>query len=157
MTATTTRDRFTGSRRLPAVVDRTEILRFPEGGSIWVGGKAAGWHFPGVVLDLRPEEEEPSYGVRLWPVFSGSPGSWTVDPVLANQAIEFIAGEIALRRDVLVRCGSGVERSPALVVLYLVRKKGMSPADAYALVRRARPQVVEELDMLPLTDEERTR
>jgi protein-tyrosine phosphatase len=57
----------------------------------------------------------------------------------------------------LVRCASGVERSPAVVALYLVRVKGLTPTGAYAKIRAVRPQVIEEFDLLPLTYEERVR
>jgi len=131
--------------------DRTEF--FP---SLFVGGKDAEKGFRGLVIDVREEFPTNSRAIHL-PVFKGTSGQWTTNPVLAAEAIEKIARSLEVGRKVLVRCGSGVERSPALAALYLVRKKSMTPTEAYSRIRKVRPQVIEELDLLPLTYEERTR
>jgi protein-tyrosine phosphatase len=141
------------TRELPKAVDRTEV--YPN---LYVGGKVAEWHFPGRVFDLRePDEDPPVFNYRR-PVFQRlANGGWRADPVVAQQVVEEIAGELDQGKKVLVRCGSGVERSPAIAALYLIRKQGMTPTEAYARIRAARPQVIEELDLLPLTYEERTQ
>jgi hypothetical protein len=41
--------------------------------------------------------------------------------------------------------------------LFLVRELGLAPSKAYARVRAAMPQVIEEFDLLSLTYEEQTR
>lgn len=131
--------------------DRTEV--FPN---LYVGGKYSEKGFDGLVIDVREEAGENTGAIHL-PVFRGESGSWTPNPVLALQAIEAIENALEHGQKVLVRCGSGVERSPAVAVLYLVRKKGWAPSEAYRRVRDARPQVIEEYDLLPLTYEVRTR
>jgi hypothetical protein len=140
-------------RPLPDTVDRTEV--YPN---LYVGGKASEWHFPGWVVDVREEDEIPNRGNRRIPVFQRlANGGWRADPVLAEQAVKKIADLLGQGLKVLVRCGSGIERSPAIVAFYLVRYQGLSVTEAYARIRAARPQVIEELDLLPLTYEERTR
>ena len=140
-------------RPLPDTVDRTEV--YPN---LYVGGKASEWHFPGWVVDVRQKDEVPNRGNRRIPVFQRLVnGGWRVDPALAEQAVKKIAELLGQGQKVLVRCGSGIERSPAIVALYLVRYQGLSATEAYARIRAARPQVIEELDLLPLTYEERTR
>jgi protein-tyrosine phosphatase len=75
----------------------------------------------------------------------------------AERAIEKNAETLDAEESVLVRCGSGVERSPAIVALYLIRYWGLSPSDACGWIRSARRNVIEELEILPLTYDERTR
>lgn len=136
--------------------DRTEV--YPN---LYVGGGDCEDGFDGFVIDVRPEfyhDQLRTDGVFQIPVFQKlSGGGWRADPFVVGYTVESIAAHLDRGEKVLVRCGSGVERSPALVVLYLVRKKGLAPSEAYRIVREKRPQVVEELDILPLSYEERTR
>jgi protein-tyrosine phosphatase len=131
--------------------DRTEIL--PD---LYIGGKDSEVGFDGLVIDVR-EKTPAKVGAIHLPVFRGVNGDWTADPLIALQAVDAIAKGLEAGQKVLVRCGSGVERSPAVVALYLVRKHGLTPTEAYRRIREARPQVIEEYDLLPLSYEERTR
>jgi protein-tyrosine phosphatase len=136
---------------MPEVPDRTEV--FPN---LWVGGKDAELGFEGQVIDLRVQVSEKARTLHL-PVFRGKDGEWTPDPVLAREAVEAISVALGRGEKVLVRCLSGIERSPAIVALYLVQKKGLTPREAYTRIRAARPQVVEAFDVLALMYEEPTR
>jgi protein-tyrosine phosphatase len=40
---------------------------------------------------------------------------------------------------VLVHCGAGIDRSPTVVMMYLIRKKGMTLEDAVDLIKERRP------------------
>jgi hypothetical protein len=135
----------------PDVPDRTEV--FPN---LWIGGKDAELGFDGEVIDLRINAPEKSGTLHL-PVFREEEGGWVPNPVLAREAVEAISNALDRGEKVLVRCMSGVERSPAIAALYLVQKRGLTPTDAYARIRAARPQVVEEFDLQSLSYEERTR
>ncbi len=109
-------------------------------------------------LDVADEGESgPDQRVVRIPVFDPDDGPWRADPGLLDDALRTISHHIDAGEIVLVRCASGVERSPAVVVAWRVRRLGLSPAEAYARVRTNRPQVVEELDIIPFTYEERTR
>jgi hypothetical protein len=136
---------------MPDAPDRTEV--YPH---LWVGGGNAEVGFKGIVVDVREGQPQNPHAIHI-PAFKGRGEGWTANPILAQKAVDLITSEIGRGSDVLVRCGSGVERSPAIVVLYLIRNKGLNPSAAYARVRSARPQVIEEFDLLPLTYEERTR
>lgn len=62
---------------------------------------------------------------------------------LVQRAVDAIAAARSSNQNVLVQCSAGISRSPAIVVAYLVRARGMALADAVALVQqrhtRARP------------------
>ncbi len=140
-------------RLLPDTVDRTEV--YPN---LYVGGKASEWHFPGWVVDVREEDETPNRGNRRIPVFQRlANGGWRANPVLADQAVKKIAELLGQGKKVLVRCGSGIERSPAIVALYLIRYQGLTASEAYARIRAARPQVIEDHSLLRMRQEERPR
>jgi rhodanese-related sulfurtransferase len=120
--------------------DCTEV--YPE---LFVGGLSADVGFDGEVIDAREAFE------------SVPGGGWQPRIDVADAQVNIIAAGRNAGRRVLVHCSSGIERSPAIVVLYLVRKKGFTPTEAYTLIRAARPQILEEPDLLPLTYDERTR
>ena len=134
--------------------DRSLILPGPP--ELWVGGEFGARDFTGVPIAVT--EEPPKNGGLHFPCYSElRHGGWRPDPAMIDKAVEAIDHLLREGTNDLVRCGSGVERSPAVVATYLARKKGMTVNDAYGLVRKARPIVMEELDLLPLSYEERTR
>jgi len=63
----------------------------------------------------------------------------------ALDAVEFIADMIK-KRDVLVHCLGGVDRSPTVVQKYLVEYRSMSEDDAGRLIKRKRPQALPHWD-----------
>ncbi|KAA1473558.1 DSPc-domain-containing protein [Dentipellis sp. KUC8613] len=56
-------------------------------------------------------------------------------------AVADIDAALRAGRNVLVHCQQGVSRSPAVVIAYLIRKRGMGYEAAAALVRQRRPCV----------------
>ncbi|KAH9933826.1 protein-tyrosine phosphatase-like protein, partial [Fomitopsis serialis] len=67
---------------------------------------------------------------------------------VSDEACKLIDGAIASKSKgssgkgkILVHCSAGISRSPALVVAYLMRSRGMSLKAALGQVVRARPQV----------------
>jgi protein-tyrosine phosphatase len=129
--------------------DRTEV--FPN---LYVGGKDSEKGFDGFVIDVREEAPTDPRVLHIPAFESLADGAWRARPVLAEWAVTTIANRLKAGSRVLIRSGSGVERSPAIAVLYLVRYQGLSPSEAYRRIRAARPQVIEEFDLLPLTFEE---
>ena len=59
----------------------------------------------------------------------------------AERGVEFIAAKIAEGKRVYVHCASGVGRSVALVVCYLVAYQGMTVDQAIATITEKRPRV----------------
>jgi len=81
-------------------------------------------------------------GCRQFRAFTASlVGKWRPNPIEAGAAVEAIAAGRREGRPVLVHCASGVERSPAVAALYLLRCEGLALSEAYAVIRQARPQV----------------
>jgi len=56
-----------------------------------------------------------------------------------EDAVEDIDSALGRGRNVLVHCQQGVSRSAAIVIAYLIRKRGMSFDSALAFVRQRRP------------------
>lgn len=59
----------------------------------------------------------------------------------ADRAVAFIAARVAEGKRVYVHCGSGVGRSVAIVVCFLVTHRGMAPAEALSWIKEKRPRV----------------
>jgi protein-tyrosine phosphatase len=59
----------------------------------------------------------------------------------AERGVEFIAAKVAEGKRVYVHCASGVGRSVALVVCYLVAYQGMTVDEALAAIVAKRPRV----------------
>ena len=131
--------------------DRTEVSP-----GIWVGGKDAEVGFAGTVIDVREEQPTDPRVVHI-PAFESVRDGWRVRPEQAKLAAEKMAEVLLEGRAVLVRCGSGIERSPAIVALFFVRYEFNEVSEAYRRFRAARPQIQEAFDLLPLSYEERKR
>ncbi len=63
----------------------------------------------------------------------------TVDGAIIDQALTFIAQQVAAKRKVLVHCQEGVSRSVTMVLAYLISRKGMTLGQAFKFVVRRRP------------------
>eukprot|EP00727_Mastigamoeba_balamuthi_P009072 m51a1_g4788 putative mitogen-activated protein kinase phosphatase (248) ;mRNA; f:65632-67689 len=116
-------------------------------------GPAAACGSPGALRSLGVDrvlclrlEPPPDYGGFL------EPGAALHVPVPDNnreafgperlaEARKFIARSLAAGHRVVVHCASGVSRSPAVVMAFLVCEWGMSLREAYETVLRARPVV----------------
>ena len=128
--------------------DRTEV--WPR---LYVGGITADRDFDGVRLCVL--EAPCDAGCRHLPAFRPSlEGDWQVNPILAEEAVRWLAAGLGEGRRTLVHCGSGIERSPAIAALYLVRYEGLSVRDAYATLLRTRPQVRVAPHLVPVDDDE---
>lgn len=127
-----------------------ELIRWRRGADaptrivpgLWVAGRIAARDLPpGAtrVVDLVAEYAAPR-AVRALPGYSGLP---ILDGGVAPDLDEYrrlVCALAAERGEILVHCDSGRGRAPTLAAAVLVaRGLVASPADAVALVRRARP------------------
>jgi protein-tyrosine phosphatase len=92
-------------------------------------------------VSLRRSVDDAARGValerHLWlPTTDDTPPSLTQ----LAEATEFICNARREGRAVYVHCASGVGRAPTAAAAYLV-SLGMTPPDAWRLIRRARPFV----------------
>lgn len=82
-----------------------------------------------------------------------------VDVVALKPQLELVAREIEERYTVdkktLVHCMGGMERSPLAIVYWLHTYHGMSWDDAYEYVKKIRPMVMNRLQWLNITYDER--
>jgi hypothetical protein len=62
---------------------------------------------------------------------------WQMLPV-----VDFIAAEVAARRPTLVHCYAGKDRTGAVLAGYLIRYQGLSPNEAFRLLRQANPRAM---------------
>lgn len=62
---------------------------------------------------------------------------WRMLPV-----VDFIAAEVAAGRPTLVHCYAGKDRTGAVLAGYLIRHQGLSPDEAFRLIRRANPRAM---------------
>jgi hypothetical protein len=63
----------------------------------------------------------------------------TVDGAIFEQAVTFLAQQVAAKRKVLVHCQEGVSRSVTMVLAYLISRQGMTLGQAFKLVMGRRP------------------
>ncbi len=93
------------------------------------------------VVNMRIEFDDAAAGI--------APESYLYLPVVDDtapsieqlaQGAAFIRDEIAAGGEVYIHCGAGVGRAATMAVAYLV-STGLSPAQAWATVRRVRPFV----------------
>ncbi len=66
------------------------------------------------------------------------------------KAVEKVDQLMSQNRIVLVHCVSGVSRSCVVIMGYLATRRGMSLDEALDIVRKARPAVLPEPDLLEL-------
>jgi hypothetical protein len=125
------------------------VLRYcPVTPQLYVGGQinAQGWRWlaaRGISADLnmRDELDDVAHGIApdayLWlPTVDDHAPS--LDQLGAG--VEFIWGAIDGGGKVYVHCASGVGRAPTMAAAYLV-STGLSPDQAWALIRKTRPFV----------------
>jgi protein-tyrosine phosphatase len=90
-------------------------------------------------LSLREEADDTVRGValarHLWlPAVDDTPP--TLDQL--SRAVEFTRQSLSEGRGVYIHCTAGVGRAPTTAAAYLV-STGLTPAEAWALIRRTRP------------------
>lgn len=120
----------------PGRADRAEV--WPH---LFVGGLGSGEGFVGLRICVL--EEPCAEGCLHLPVFREDlEGRWRCFPLLADEAVELLRRSISEGRDALVHCRSGVERSPAVAAMYLARIHGFDLEQSYAILRKARPEIV---------------
>lgn len=93
------------------------------------------------VVNVRIEFDDEAQGIAperylYLPTVDDTPPS--LDQL--RRGVAFIEKEIGRGGGVYVHCGSGVGRAPTLAAAYLV-SRGMTPAEAWAKIRSARPFV----------------
>lgn len=62
-----------------------------------------------------------------------------IDGTIFDQAVTFLAQQVAAKRKVLVHCQEGVSRSATMVLAYLISRREMTLGQAFKLVMRQRP------------------
>ncbi len=103
--------------------------------NLYVGDLQDAARFDGMIISVLPER------------FDGEPAHAIMLPFLQNgRATLDSAGALidaALERGmrVLVHCEEGCERAPLTVAWFLIRRRGMSLDEAYALLKQRRPIV----------------
>jgi hypothetical protein len=65
---------------------------------------------------------------------------WLVGRMLP--VVDFIAAEVAAGRPTLVHCHAGKDRTGAVLAGYLIRYQGLSPDEAFRLMRRVNPRAM---------------
>ena len=123
------------------------VLRYcPVTPQVYVGGQinARGWRWlaaRGLTADvnLRSEFDDAAHGIApdayLWlPI----PDDHAPSVQQLGTGVDFIRREIAGGGKVYVHCAGGVGRAPTLAAAYLV-STGLSPDQAWALIRQTRP------------------
>ena len=82
-----------------------------------------------------------------------------VDVIALTQQLDLVAREIEERmqakKRTLVHCLGGMERSPLAVVWWLHKYRNMGLNDAYKLVKEKRPVVMDRLEWLNISYDER--
>lgn len=95
----------------------------------------------GVVVNATPDFPfygSPTFTLRV-PVMDNGLENEALAPYL-DGATAFIRDHLGQRRNVLVHCAMGRQRSAAIVAAYLMRERGMRVDDAVAFVRARRPE-----------------
>jgi protein-tyrosine phosphatase len=69
--------------------------------------------------------------------------SWKHSFVVASNTLSSLADN---HKHILVHCHAGVDRSPLVVALYLAKSQHMDVTDAYLLIKKARPWIVEHYE-----------
>lgn len=58
-----------------------------------------------------------------------------------HEYFDTIADLIKLKKNVLVHCLAGVNRSPTIVMAFLIKYQGMSPNEAFSYVKQLRDEI----------------
>lgn len=140
---------------------RRPVLRYcPVTPQLYVGGQinARGWRWlaaHGLTADvnLRSEFDDARHGIApqayLWlPV----PDDHAPSLEQLHRGVAFIHQVISAGGKVYVHCASGVGRAPTLAAAYLV-STGLSPDQAWALIRQTRPFIKPTPPQLAVIDQ----
>ena len=98
-----------------------------------------------VVLEQRPPNE-PFRSIH-YPILSSSSHVHSKQLDRLNKIIDSI---ISSNIPLLVHCAAGIERSPLVIVYYLVKTKGLTLEDAYTFVKKIRPQISDRSNWLKI-------
>lgn len=103
-------------------------------------------------VDLREETDDAARGVALERHLS-LPAADDNPPTLEqlDQAVAFIRQTLDEERGLYIHCAAGVGRAPTTAAAYLV-STGLTPAEAWALIRRTRPFVRPKVVQLEQVD-----
>ena len=69
-----------------------------------------------------------------------------------GRAVEFVGGQLAARRVVLVHCLAGEGRTGCVLAAYLIKTKGLDADAAMAEIRKAKSQFVERRQEIAVRD-----
>ena len=67
-----------------------------------------------------------------------------------KRGVEYMREQVARGRKVYVHCKAGRGRGPLMVLCYLIASRGQTAADAFAIIKQARPHVNSHLDRRPV-------
>ena len=105
--------------------------------SLYVGDLQDAQRFDGTIISVLPDvaESEPPRAIHM---------PFLADGVASlDRTAALIDEELALRHRVLVHCEEGCERAPLVVAWFLKTKRGKTLDEAYAMLKSARPIVVD--------------
>jgi protein-tyrosine phosphatase len=104
---------------------------------LFVGDLQNAQRFDGTLISVLPDvpEGEPPHAIKM-PFLAD--GVVTLDRTAA-----LIDDELAQGHRVLVHCEEGCERAPLVVAWFLKTKRGKTLDEAYAMLKNARPIVVD--------------
>ncbi|XP_049849113.1 dual specificity protein phosphatase 5-like [Schistocerca gregaria] len=87
-------------------------------------------------MNYAPDPE----GIDLMFIPMSDDGSTSLDSVL-SQCFDFIKKSRELEKGLLVYCRGGVNRSPTVVLAFLMRSEMMTLKESFDLVKKVRPQI----------------
>jgi protein-tyrosine phosphatase len=104
---------------------------------LFVGDLQDAQRFDGTIISVLPDvpEGEPPHAIQMPFLAEGV--------VTLDQTAALIDDELAQGHRVLVHCEEGCERAPLVVAWFLKNRRGMTLDEAYALLKRRRPIVVD--------------
>src|SRR5271167_3481316 len=104
---------------------------------LFVGDLQDAKKFDGTIISVLPDvpQDEPPQAIHMPFLAEGV--------VTLDRTAALIDDELAQGRRVLVHCEEGCERAPLVVAWFLKTRRGQTLDEAYALLKSARPIVVD--------------
>lgn len=107
------------------------------------------WITPQIAIGMF--DEVPPVGADVLDL-RGVPDHCWINRETFSEAVGFIHATLAGGGKIYVHCIGGVSRSPTIVAAYLAGKLGITGAEAIALVKSKRPQIIPHAEQLASLD-----